>query len=298
MGLFDWLFGRRSAEDISGARVSGNGSDGGSNDGPGDDLDPRVLSAYPVALRPYAERIEATRRPYLAVTQLEGVPEKPNGSQLGGTPWWPAGLAYPTDSAGIPLRLLMQINFDDAPVLDGFPERGLLQFFIGHDDLLGAEIDGDRASAAFACVFHEAADGAGTDLSETLAAMPAAETPFTPAGHIAPLTLAHDTMVMTPSHHQFPGMLFGDGAPDHALWDAYAQSLNTGVTPIRLGGYADFTQDDPRGHHPSLGDVDLATVGTTSGILWGDVGVAQFFIHRADLDRRDFSNVVYTWDCH
>ena len=34
-----------------------------------------------------------------------------------------------------------------------------------------------------------------------------------------------------------------------------------------------------------------------AGILWGDVGVANFFILPQNLEKKDFSNVLYTWDC-
>ena len=33
-------------------------------------------------------------------------------------------------------------------------------------------------------------------------------------------------------------------------------------------------------------------------MLWGDVGVCNFFIHPQDLAKRDFSKVLYNWDCH
>lgn len=32
-------------------------------------------------------------------------------------------------------------------------------------------------------------------------------------------------------------------------------------------------------------------------VLWGDCGVGNFFIRREDLLRRDFSRVLYIWDC-
>ena len=32
-------------------------------------------------------------------------------------------------------------------------------------------------------------------------------------------------------------------------------------------------------------------------ILWGDCGVCNFFIARADLEKLDFSRVLYNWDC-
>ncbi len=32
-------------------------------------------------------------------------------------------------------------------------------------------------------------------------------------------------------------------------------------------------------------------------IMWGDMGVAGFFINYEDLKRKDFSKVLYNWDC-
>lgn len=32
-------------------------------------------------------------------------------------------------------------------------------------------------------------------------------------------------------------------------------------------------------------------------IMWGDCGIANFFISAADLAACDFSRVMYTWDC-
>ncbi len=33
-------------------------------------------------------------------------------------------------------------------------------------------------------------------------------------------------------------------------------------------------------------------------IMWGDSGVANFFIRKEDLLNLDFSNVIYNWDCY
>jgi len=32
-------------------------------------------------------------------------------------------------------------------------------------------------------------------------------------------------------------------------------------------------------------------------IMWGDSGVANFFINLEDLKKLNFQNVIYTWDC-
>ena len=32
-------------------------------------------------------------------------------------------------------------------------------------------------------------------------------------------------------------------------------------------------------------------------IMWGDMGIANFFITPEDLAAENFDNVLYTWDC-
>ena len=35
-----------------------------------------------------------------------------------------------------------------------------------------------------------------------------------------------------------------------------------------------------------------------NGMMWGDLGVCHFYIHPDDLRRRDFSRVLYNWECY
>ena len=73
----------------------------------------------------------------------------------------------------------------------------------------------------------------------------------------------------------------------------------------RIGGYPFFTQDDPRAYLPHLQQhtILLLQLDSDSGngdadkVLWGDYGVGNFFITPEDLQRRDFSRVLFTWDC-
>ena len=62
-------------------------------------------------------------------------------------------------------------------------------------------------------------------------------------------------------------------------------------------GTPDFTQSDPRGagsHYDTL----LFQMDSEDDIMWGDAGIANFFINKEDLKRLDFSDVLYTWDCY
>ena len=67
----------------------------------------------------------------------------------------------------------------------------------------------------------------------------------------------------------------------------------------KIGGYAYFTQSDPRDEKAEYLDMILLLQidSQDNAILWGDVGVGNFFIHPDDLKRKDFSKVLYNWDC-
>ena len=71
-------------------------------------------------------------------------------------------------------------------------------------------------------------------------------------------------------------------------------------TGHKIGGYPYFTQVDPRQendpHTFLLLQIDTDEVDNKE-ILWGDCGVANFFISPEDLAACQFDNVLYNWDC-
>ncbi len=275
--IYKWLYGARGREGVA-----------------------SPLPLLPDELQPHAMAIGATLRPIIGAGVTDGLPSGPQGSQLGGRPWWPSGRPFPRNSEGNPLYLLMQINFAETPRLDPYPRRGLLQLFISPSDLFGANFENLLAPTGFQCVYHDdlglAADttSAPTTLADN-AYLPL-EAPLEPRGLLFEL----DQMVADVSDYRFERLL-PDIANDEELMEAYAEWTTeaAAVSAIRLGGYPTFTQEDPRNYPPNdkVGDFSLLTVDTTTGIMWGDSGVAQFFMHEADLKRRDFSRVAYNWDC-
>ena len=80
------------------------------------------------------------------------------------------------------------------------------------------------------------------------------------------------------------------------LWENFSSSGH------QLGGYPYFTQEDPRAYSDDvLKEYELLfqlDTDDTIECMWGDAGVANFFIHPDDLKNRNFSNVLYNWDCH
>ena len=248
------------------------------------------------ALAPFAERIAATELPVIAIATSPEPPREATGSQLGGYPWWPKHRPYPKDASGEPLYLLAQINFADTPRLEHFPERGLLQLFIGASDLYGCDFDDPAKSPGFACIYHETI--AGPRLTDFSFLKLGAEEylPLEKPLEARGMTFSLDRMSIDSGDYRF-GTLFSEIAGNDALSEAYFEQRS--VPAIRMGGYPSFTQTDPRtyGDPARYGDFTLLTVDTTDGIMWGDSGVAQFFMHEGDLKRRDFSRVAYNWDC-
>lgn len=68
----------------------------------------------------------------------------------------------------------------------------------------------------------------------------------------------------------------------------------------RLGGHAEFVQEDPRPWEDELRPYTVQLLqldSDESGLCWGDMGVGHFFVTEDQAKARDYSRVLYTWDC-
>ena len=79
------------------------------------------------------EALADTRRPCVRITPEDDKVSGPTDSKFGGDFYLSAGAAAPE------MEFLAQINFSQVPRLEGFPEKGLLQFFLrtGSDEFEG-----------------------------------------------------------------------------------------------------------------------------------------------------------------
>ena len=103
----------------------------------------------PPELIPYKSHIEATIKPYIEITARLEENLRPWQSKFAGVPYLPKDVEYPLDSRNQPMYLLAQINFAETPQLEGFPRHGILQFYIGADDLYGANLEDMTAQQGF-----------------------------------------------------------------------------------------------------------------------------------------------------
>jgi len=65
----------------------------------------------------------------------------------------------------------------------------------------------------------------------------------------------------------------------------------------QVGGYAAFTQEDPRAVDSPLVLLFQLNSDDDADMMWGDCGIANFFIDPDELAKADFSRVLYNWDC-
>ena len=248
-------------------------------------------------------------------------------SKTGGTPYLPRDMAWPLDDRGIGMGLLAQIDCAGLAGLPDFPTVGLLQFFIGLDDVWGIDFDDQVTQKGFRILYHETVDRSVTaeEVEAKRPPMPEDEDPelLTPFGE-SPCRIVLKAPVeqgMNGFDPCFDPMFtekWNRARPDlpiKRVWDLYslvpdrlrdyyATDQPGWEAPFhQLGGYPYFTQQDPRpGKYDDLDvllfqlDSDRGT-GKTDLVLWGDCGIANFFISREALKRRDFSRVCYNWDC-
>jgi uncharacterized protein YwqG len=83
---------------------------------------------------------------------------------------------------------------------------------------------------------------------------------------------------------------------EDALIDLLSEYLGQNDFTHKIGGYPSFTQDDPRKSNSPL-RLLLQLNSEDDVMMWGDVGIAGFFIDPDNLSKSDFSQVMYSWDC-
>lgn len=76
------------------------------------------------------------------------------------------------------------------------------------------------------------------------------------------------------------------GAPVESIWQSRTGQEHPGIAKAALR------------YEKSVLLLQIHTEGKATGMMFGDCGLAQFFIEPADLERYDFSKVVATINCH
>lgn len=243
--------------------------------------------------------LEITIKPYIAISATKQVDNSRLQSKFGGLPYLPQDFEYPKTSEGNCLYLLAQINFAEVPKLEGFPEKGILQFYIANDDLYGANFEDQFTQDGFRVLYFP--DPVIDNLATDFSFLPFEDVylPIDLNSIDECLVLSFDRQTAPLSHDDykfddFTNSEFRDFISNNEdIYDVYSG------TGHKLGGYPFFTQSDPREFLTDQKEpyILLLQIDTDKDVMWGDGGVGNFFIKESDLRKLNFSNVMYNWDC-
>jgi uncharacterized protein YwqG len=255
---------------------------------------------FPAKLEPWRARLEATEQAFVGIIPVSGEEPALWSSKLGGRPYLPKGEEYPCGEDGAPLFFLAQLNFGEMPALAGYPDKGLVQFFIGDDGVygMGEEDLRDQANYRVRYFAEVAADVAV--LETDFSFLPAFEDVPLSAGLSVGMRFEVGKGLMPELDYRFDEQFGEDffgrfGSEEWSLAEAYGKLSDAGGH--RVGGYSEFTQEDPREPGEEMLSLFQLDTDRRFGISWGDMGLGHFFISAEDLARRDFSRVLYYWDC-
>lgn len=257
------------------------------------------------ALAPYAAALAQAARPFVGLRVYRDDKVKPWQSSLCGLPYAKQGEALPRMRDGRPMFMVAQINFAEvSPVLPGFPTQGMLQFWISE---LEDGIDDESQ-----LIWVPKPIASSDELLDVQDYMLHVESLEQFGGFFAerrnsgflPAKIHFEPGWMLPSLGDRDGELMVKailGTEYEKLWGTYWNVSFVDKYDHWLGGFAEQVHNDPREEEDTRRVLlSLGSDSTDQGscIQWGDVGTAAWYMTMEALQRRDFSDVLYNWDCH
>ena len=255
--------------------------------------------SLPPLMEPFRAKLLETRQNFIRATAEKTRATKPWQSKVGGQPYLPKGSAWPSASDGRELFFLAQINFAEMPSLPPFPGQGIVQFFILDDDLYGMDFDDGEKQDTFRVLFHpEVVQNEAVLQSAPAMLRDYDELPHHP-DECYPLRFSLEEEVAAITDYRFDQLFGADffrqfGAKEWDIMDEFGKAVRP--QGHKIGGYAYFTQDDPRRADDPMLLLFQLDSDEPMDLMWGDMGVGHFFIREKDLVARDFSRVLYDWD--
>ena len=248
-------------------------------------------------------------------------------SKLGGIPYLPKNVGAPKNKENEQLTLLAQINIEELPKNNIYPmEEGILQFWILNDDVLGLDYD-THLGNGFKVVYYKDIDKSVTEEEVLGKYKPYKnEDSYFPVEGEFSLSFKLTDGYFSDSNDDFREIVNKEMKKFHIenkekykeilkvyedkeylsywdIWDILEEDKKIGEKLFdgghKIGGFPNFTQSDVR----EIGDYEILLLqidseGTEKNeIIWGDCGIANFFIREKDLKELNFEKVIYNWDC-
>ena len=270
--------------------------------------------------------LEKNKKPMIKISLSD---DKPNlfQSKFGGVPYLPKDMEVPKNKENEQLTLLAQINIEELPKNNIYPmEEGMLQFWILNDDVFGLDYD-THLGNGFKVVYYKEIDKSVTEeeVLEKYKPYKDEDSYFPIEGEFS-LNFKLTDGYFSDSNDDFREIVDREMKKFHIenkekhkeilkvydnkeylsywdIWDILEEDKEIGKKLFeaghKIGGFPNFTQSDVR----EIGDYEILLLqidseGTEKNeIIWGDCGIANFFIREKDLKELNFDKVIYNWDC-
>ena len=270
--------------------------------------------------------LEKNKKPMIKISLSD---DKANlfQSKFGGIPYLPKNVGAPKNKENEQLTLLAQINIEELPKNNIYPmEEGILQFWILNDDVLGLDYD-THLGNGFKVVYYKDIDKSVTEEEVLGKYKPYKnEDSYFPVEGEFSLSFKLTDGYFSDSNDDFREIVNKEMKKFHIenkekykeilkvyedkeylsywdIWDILEEDKKIGEKLFdgghKIGGFPNFTQSDVR----EIGDYEILLLqidseGTEKNeIIWGDCGIANFFIREKDLKELNFEKVIYNWDC-
>jgi len=251
---------------------------------------PDFLKKYESELKKYErEFVKITAKPIQGniLEDSLGIQE----SKFLGKPFFSLDKEYPKDLNNKPMILIAQLNFEEIPKLKDYPEEGILQLFLSSDDWYDD----------YKIVYHTKEE-LNRSRIEDFSFLSEKNYDDSPVYMVHSLSFEKSIDKGCSEDSQFDFQFDGldywefveslEGDKEEEMDDFFNARIH------KIGGYADFTQSDPRSYEEGKSnDIQVLQIAVDDEIMFGDSGVGHIFINRENLKNKDFSKAYFYWDC-
>jgi uncharacterized protein YwqG len=212
-------------------------------------------------------------------------------SKFLGIPYLPIDIPYPKAKDGTHMIMLAQINFSETPELDNYPKKGILQLFVPSKDWYDM--------AEYEIIYNESTDKEYQTDFNFLTSELYEESPIN-CEH----KLSFKKEIEFGGREDFRFQIDFHGKDYFEFQETLPKDQQEEMDKLfyiighKIGGYAYFTQSDPRDYDiKKKDDVLLFQIDTDDEIMFGDSGVGNVFINIMDLKNKQFDKAYFYWDC-
>jgi uncharacterized protein YwqG len=252
--------------------------------------------------------LDGSRAPAIELRhQLPAEHVKPLGCCLGGIPYLPMGIEWPTHRiTDLPLTFIGQINFSEFPAKESstfrLPTKGLLQFFMRHpDSFLTEGVDGESQDEHF-LLWHASVNDQQWEKAEAGQTITPTRFQLKPALGLS--YYAHAELMATQQFTASEGVDFYAqqppahqvcGSPKVVQYDPFESMTSKRQSWIAKLFHPSTRQEDTNEEWQLLWQIDSDPI---VGLNWIDGGVVYLLIRSKDLQAGDFSKVHINLQTH